>query len=342
MNKIALVVIDVQNALIKEGPYDIDKVILNIQKLLKEARDNNIEVIYIQHCSKEKGPFEIQSDPWQIYQKVAPKESERVFYKYYNSAFKETGLKDYLVNKEIDQLIITGMQTEYCIDTSCKVAFEYGFDVVIPEQTNTTSDNGQWMAKDIYRHYNEMILKDRFATLESVDLTIERMQAKDNDKIKYRKILPQDQERVMNLFRACPDYFEMIEGIQPDNCDEFFGDVPPGKKMDDKHLFGAFKKDRLIGVADVVADFPEKDEWIIGLLLLDPDVRSMGIGQSMHEFIKEYVRSHGGKKLRIGVMEQNRGALTFWNKIGYQKIMMTEPRKFGIKESRVVVMNYHL
>jgi len=30
------------------------------------------------------------------------------------------------------------MQTEYYIDTTCKVAFEYVYKVIIPEKTNTT------------------------------------------------------------------------------------------------------------------------------------------------------------------------------------------------------------
>ncbi|MBZ9626287.1 isochorismatase family protein [Clostridium sp. FP2] len=62
-------------------------------------------------------------------------------------------LIDYLDNEGIDQLIITGIQTEYCIDTTCKVAFEYGFKMIIPEKTNTTFNNGNILAKDLYEHY---------------------------------------------------------------------------------------------------------------------------------------------------------------------------------------------
>ena len=157
----------------------------------------------------------------------------------------------------------------------------------------------------------------------------------------FRRITINDKYQVMYFFRECPDYFELTEGVQPDNCDEFFYDLPPNKTKNEKYLFGAFKEDTLIGVVDLVADFPEKGEWIIGLLLIHPNARGMGLGRAMHNEIKKFVKNQGGKKLRIGVMEQNVDALVFWSKIGYKQTKITEPRKFGIKESKVVVMNYY-
>lgn len=67
------------------------------------------------------------------------------------------------------------MQTDYCIDTTCKVAFEYGFKVIIPEKTNTAFDNESISAKDLYEHYNFNIWRDRFAIVETIENTIERL-----------------------------------------------------------------------------------------------------------------------------------------------------------------------
>ena len=78
-------------------------------------------------------------------------------------------------NKGITQLIVTGMQTEYCIDTTCKVAFEYGFKVIIPEKANTTFDNGKISAKDLYEHYNFNIFNNRFGIVESIENTIKKL-----------------------------------------------------------------------------------------------------------------------------------------------------------------------
>lgn len=142
MKKLALLVIDVQNVLVYGKPFAIDEIISNIKTLLNISRENNVEVIYVQHNGKVGSEIEPNSDGWQIYEKIKPNPNEKIFFKNYNSAFKETNLHEYLKSKDINELIITGMQTDYCIDTTVKVAFEHGFQIIIPEKTNTTFANG--------------------------------------------------------------------------------------------------------------------------------------------------------------------------------------------------------
>lgn len=178
MEQIALLVVDVQNALVSAKPYAKEEIIGNIKKLITNCRENNVEVIYIQHTELSGEELAAGSEGWKIYGEISPNPNETVITKNYNSAFKETSLKAYLDNKGIKRLIITGMQTEYCIDTTCKVAFEYGFELVIPEKTNTTFDNGKIPAKDLYEFYNYNIFKDRFGIVESVDNVIEKLISK--------------------------------------------------------------------------------------------------------------------------------------------------------------------
>lgn len=175
MKNTALLVVDVQNALVEEKPYEIEKVLENIKKLIKACRESNTEVIYVQHNDKDGGELEIGAHGWKIYEEIAPEDGEKIINKNYNSAFKETELKEYLKEKGIEQLIITGMQTDYCIDATCKVAFEYGFKLIIPEKTNTTFDNGKISAEDLYEHYNFNIYKDRFGIVEGIEDTIKRI-----------------------------------------------------------------------------------------------------------------------------------------------------------------------
>lgn len=177
MDKTALLVVDFQNALVSAKPFAIEEVINNIKKLINACRENDVEVIYIQHNDKSGGELEPGSDGWKIYDETAPNSGEKVINKSYNSAFKDTFLREYLNKKGINQLIITGMQTEYCFDTTCKVAFEYGYKVIIPEKTNTTFDNGKMRAKDLYEYYNFNIFNGRFATVESMAKTLERLKS---------------------------------------------------------------------------------------------------------------------------------------------------------------------
>ncbi|WP_026883444.1 cysteine hydrolase family protein [Clostridium akagii] len=175
MEKMALLVIDFQNALVLAKPFDVEEVISNIKRLIKTCRENNVEVIYVQHNDEIGDELEPNSEGWKIYEEVSPNADEKIINKTYNSAFKETNLKQYLDNKGINQLVITGMQTEFCIDATCKVAFEYGYNLIIPEKTNTTFKNGNISAKDLYEFYNFNIFNGRFAKVESMEKTIGRI-----------------------------------------------------------------------------------------------------------------------------------------------------------------------
>ena len=84
-------------------------------------------------------------------------------------------MHEHLKSRDINDLIITGMQTDYCIDTTVKVAFEYGFKLIIPEKTNTTFDNGNILAKDLYNHYNFNIFNNRFGAVTSIENTIKKI-----------------------------------------------------------------------------------------------------------------------------------------------------------------------
>ena len=170
MKKLALLVIDVQNVLVHSKPFAIDEIIENIKNLIEVSRENNAEVIYVQHNGKVGSEIEPNSDGWQIYEKIKPNPNEKIFFKNYNSAFKETNLHEYLKSRDINDLIITGMQTDYCIDTTVKVAFECGFKLIIPEKTNTTFDNG---------NISEMIAKSLTpATILKVEVDEEKGEAK--------------------------------------------------------------------------------------------------------------------------------------------------------------------
>lgn len=177
MENTALLVVDVQNALVLAKPFDVEKIVSNIKKLIDTCREKGVEVIYIQHSDDIGEELEPNTEAWQIYKDIRPDDNETVINKHYNSAFRGTRLKEYLEEKGIHQLIITGMQTEYCVDTTCKVAFEYGYKLIMPEKTNTTFDNGSMLAEDLYTYYNFNIFKGRFAIVEDIEKTIQRIKA---------------------------------------------------------------------------------------------------------------------------------------------------------------------
>ncbi len=166
--------------------------------------------------------------------------------------------------------------------------------------------------------------------------------ALNNKELLFRKITIEDKDAVMDLFSNCEEFFILTEGAMPVDSDGLFYDLPPGKLAKEKYLYGIFEHSSLIAAADIVTNYPEEKEWMIGLLLIHPKSRGVGLGKIVHDIIKELAVNEGAEKLRVAVVEQNTKALIFWGKIGYKQIKVTEPIKFGIKESRVIVMNYFL
>ena len=176
MSNIVLLVVDVQNALIKEHPYNEQRVIENIKNLISTARDNNKEVIYVRHDDGKGTDFEQGTEGWQIYFDIAPNSNELIIEKQYNSAFHKTGLRKCLENKEIDTIILVGLQTEYCIDATLKSAFDYGYTIIVPEGANTTFDNEYLSGEKLYEFYNYKIWNNRFAKVLSIEDVIKVFQ----------------------------------------------------------------------------------------------------------------------------------------------------------------------
>lgn len=101
---------------------------------------------------------------------------EKIFDKRVNSAFKETGLLEYLIDKGEKDIIIVGLQTDYCIDATIKCGFEHEFNIIVPAYANTTVNNKFMSAEQSYQYYNEFIWNGRYAECISLDETIKRME----------------------------------------------------------------------------------------------------------------------------------------------------------------------
>lgn len=171
----AMIVIDMQEALVKAHPHDSKDVLVNIGRLIQACREKGVPVIYVRHDGGVGDELEKGSSGWQIYHEIGPAGNEAVFDKSFNSAFKETGLKEYLEGAGAQRLIMCGMQTEYCFDVSVKVAFEYGFTVTVPRDGVTTYGN-EWMTgRELTSYFADRIWQGRYARVKETGLIAEEL-----------------------------------------------------------------------------------------------------------------------------------------------------------------------
>ena len=170
-----LLVVDTQKLITNEKLYNFNEFVENVQSLINTARENNIEVIYVRHDDGEECELTKGKDGFEIYEKFKPINGEKIFDKTVNSAFKESGLLEYLKAKEEKDIIITGIQTDYCIDATIKCGFEHGFNIIVPAYCNTTVDNSFMSGENSYRYYNKMMWNGRYAKCVDIKDVIEIM-----------------------------------------------------------------------------------------------------------------------------------------------------------------------
>ena len=133
-----LLIVDAQKLITNERLYKFNEFVVNVENLIDTARKNNIEVIYVRHDDGVENELTKGKNGFEIYEKFKPCNGEKIFDKKVNSAFKETHLQTYLDSQAIERLIIIGMATNYCIDTTVKVAFEFGYNLAVIKNGTTT------------------------------------------------------------------------------------------------------------------------------------------------------------------------------------------------------------
>lgn len=149
-----------------------------------------------------------------------------------------------------------------------------------------------------------------------------------------------DVELAEEVCAKCEDYFLIEQGMAAttENARDIITEIPKGKTKLDKFVMAVLDEaDKPIGLIDVVADFPRKGQWIIGLLMLIPEERGSGFGKVLYQVIKDWASDGSADSLRIGVLEENKEAIGFWSHLGFEK--QEEKRQtYGEKEHIVHVM----
>ena len=168
-----LLVIDMQKGIVDEELYAFDTFMDRTVRLIDAARKNKVEVIYVQHDAGPGSGLSVGDSAFEIVDRVRPEPGEKVFVKTINSCFGSKDFKEYMKRQEDKRLMIIGLQTNYCIDATVKSAFERGYEVIIPEGTNSTFDNDYMNGETTVRYYNEDVweeLVDAVTFEEAIDM----------------------------------------------------------------------------------------------------------------------------------------------------------------------------
>ncbi len=130
-----LLVVDAQNGIVDERLYEFRKFVGNIKKLIGAAREQGIEVIYVQHDDGPDTGFSIGDDEFEVYSEFQPMPDEKRFIK--------------------------------------SVYFEHGLHMIVPAYANSTQDNEYMTREQAYHYYNEFLWPERYADCVPMDRALE-------------------------------------------------------------------------------------------------------------------------------------------------------------------------
>jgi nicotinamidase-related amidase len=138
-----LILIDIQNIYFTEGKYKLrgpENAAQNAAKLLRYFRDKMLPVIHIKHLFDGAGYLEELEYLRAFHSLVTPETDEIIIEKQYPSAFLGTELDKRLKSLGIQRLVIAGMMTHMCIDTTIRASQDYGYEVIVIDDACATKD----------------------------------------------------------------------------------------------------------------------------------------------------------------------------------------------------------
>jgi len=152
----ALLIIDMQTGLYAgpEHPFERERVLQTINQLIGRARHAGAPIFVARHTARRFRDC-AGSPYWQVWHELDVDEArDQFFNKTRPSCFLGTDLAQRLRAMQLNELVIVGMKTQFCIDTTCRVAVELGFSVILPEDGHTCMDTATLSAAAIIEHHN--------------------------------------------------------------------------------------------------------------------------------------------------------------------------------------------
>jgi nicotinamidase-related amidase len=133
---------------------DGDRILHVISMLVTKARSAGAQVIYVRNNGGLDEPDEPGTPGWEIHPSIIPGERDIVLDKSSPDAFAGTDLQQVLQGRGIRALVIAGMQTEMCVNTTCRKAASLGYQVTLVADGHTTFDWDEISAVDAIAKHN--------------------------------------------------------------------------------------------------------------------------------------------------------------------------------------------
>ena len=155
-NSKALLIIDMQKGSFTPATprFDAKGVVQRINTLAAIFRKQQLPVIYIQHNGTGTGEFEKHNTDWEILDELVVEPSDILIDKTANDCFYRSGLQSALKESGVEELLITGCATDFCVESTIQSALAKDFNVTVVADGHTTGERPHLSAEKVIAHYN--------------------------------------------------------------------------------------------------------------------------------------------------------------------------------------------
>jgi len=175
-DNVPLIVIDVQSAFDDSswGKRNNPCAERNIEKLIEYWNLNQRLIIYVKHLSKNKESlFYYKSETSEFKEMINPQPKDIVITKSVNSAFIGTNLEEILRKNHCPNIVITGLTTNHCVETTTRMAGNLGFNPFLVSDATATFDrqsfNGKTFNAEKIHEMTLANLHEEFAIIKKTD-----------------------------------------------------------------------------------------------------------------------------------------------------------------------------
>lgn len=151
----ALIVIDMQQAsLSSDDKYDVNGVVNRINALAAKIRSADGSVIFIQHNGTAEEGLLPNTAGWQLLETLQTAPTDTLIQKTTNDAFYNTTLEKHLRARCVENLIVCGWATDFCVDSTIRAAISRDYFVSVAADCHTVSDRPYANARTVIEYHN--------------------------------------------------------------------------------------------------------------------------------------------------------------------------------------------
>lgn len=189
MSATALIVIDVQESFRQRANWaavNYPDIADRVDRLVRASRDRGDLVVWILHTEPGSGgDFDPANGHVRLIEGLQALPGEPVLSKTSHNAFTTTNLQQLLTQRGVKEVVISGIRTEQCCETTARVASDLGYEVVFVTEATATTPLPHWeapadrpldevladprtLSPEVVASRTEYALAGRFATIRTL------------------------------------------------------------------------------------------------------------------------------------------------------------------------------